>query len=170
MVPHFFPGTPLPGWDVSMVGTHTVSWGCPLCTGHPRTYPLEVAGAGLLPRGCMVAVPILQGHVLKGGEGDPHPRKGLPSQKEEVYKKTPSHPRFQHPKKKLFLPSKRPVPKDVQPPQKANPKIVRPLLKPDPLKARSPKLTFPPKATTPRKSHSHQTPPESQTPKKCLSC
>lgn len=86
------PGMPLPGWDVSMVGAHMVSWGCPPHTGHPRTYPLEVAGAGLLPRGCMVAVPILQGHVLKGDEGDPRPRKSPPSQKEEVYKKKPQPP------------------------------------------------------------------------------
>lgn len=89
MVPHFFPGTPLPGWDVSMVEAHTVSCGCPPCAGHPRTYPLEAAGAGLLPRGCMVAVPILQGHMLKVDEENPHPRKTSPSQKEEVYQKNP---------------------------------------------------------------------------------
>lgn len=27
MVPHFFPRTPLPGWDVSMAGVHMMSHG-----------------------------------------------------------------------------------------------------------------------------------------------
>lgn len=87
MVPHFFPGMPLPGWDVSMAGAHMVSWGCPPCTGHPKTYPLEATGLGLLPRGCMVAVPILQGRTLKGHGEDPHPRKSPPPKKRKSPKK-----------------------------------------------------------------------------------
>lgn len=41
--------------------------------GHPQTHPLETAGAGLLPRACVVTVPILLGHTLRGDGGDPLP-------------------------------------------------------------------------------------------------
>lgn len=140
MVPHFFPGMPLPGWDVSMVGAHMVSWECPPRTGHPKTYPLEAAGAGLLPRGCVVAVPILQGHTLKGDGRIPTQEKASPLKKMKLQKKpssTTPPPDSSTLKRSSFYPQKSQSQNDIQPPkksiptkqsapQKANPKIVRP--------------------------------------------
>lgn len=73
MVPHFFPGMPLPGGAVSpgWGGTHSDPGVSPPCPRHPKTHPLERAGAGLLPRGCVVTVPILLGHTARGDGGDP---------------------------------------------------------------------------------------------------
>lgn len=74
MVPHFFPGMPLPG------GTHTVTGGVcvPSSAEDPHTHPLETAGAGLLPRACVVTVPILLGHMGRGDGGDTPQKKQTP--------------------------------------------------------------------------------------------
>lgn len=63
------------GCEPGVGGTHSDPGVSPPCPRHPKTHPLERAGAGLLPRGCVVTVPILLGHTARGDGGDPPPQK-----------------------------------------------------------------------------------------------